>query len=157
MRFLNSMLPLLAVVAILLTPAQSTEAADEAKIWTPKEIVREGTKLCDNSTKRVVEFRVASIRPVSKIDADGKKSDVPHLVPAGGFARFGGFSAPLENEYLATLTKNGITDLESHFVGKQVKIKGIAGASALDLIGRETIWSYYLTLRSSDQILTNDR
>lgn len=149
---MNPIPPLLAVVAMLLTPAQSAETAEKTKIWTPEEIVTEGTKLCDNSTRRVVEFRVGSIRQVPTVAADGKKRDVPHLVPAGGFPRFGGFSVPLEFGYIAALAIDSITDLESHFVGKKITISGIVRASALDVFGRETIWSYYVTLRSPGQI-----
>lgn len=146
------MLPLLAIFTVIHTSTHSATAAEKAKTWTPKEIVTEGTKLCDNSTERLIEFQVASIRTVPTVDANGKTRNVPHLVPAGGFSRFGGFSAPLEAEYLATLTKKGITDLESHFVGREMTINGIVRASALDVFGRKTIWSFYVTLRSPEQI-----
>jgi hypothetical protein len=75
------------------------------------------------------------------------------LVPTDKLPRFGGFTVVVKQEFVAALAKDGITDLNSHFANQKLWIKGITAACALDLIGRETIWSLYINLNSPDQIL----
>lgn len=136
-------------------PAAADEAKSEAKIWTPTELVSQGGKgLWDSVTKFVVEFRVASIRLVRTTYPNGETRQVPHLVASDGVD----FTAPnftvrISQEVEASLKRIGIANLDEHFTGKTVMIRGTVSRTGLMLIGSETRWTFQIHLRSLDQLL----
>lgn len=156
MQSIQSSLVVLIVCALLVTISEHAGAAGEARIWTPTELVHEGgLKLC-KQTEIIVELRVTAIRRVMEVSVDGKRHEVFNLVPAKESDQFEGFSVRIEPGLLTALALDGVTDLESHYVNNKLKIRGKLAAIPLDLIGRETVYSYYINLGDRDQILAEE-
>lgn len=108
--------------------------------------------LFDNTTIFRVQFEVGAVRPTPTHYPDGSRHNVLHLVPTGDTGE--DFTVEISRMVEATLLRIGVEDIEKHFTGQSIMVEGIMGQTGLDLIGSETIWTYHITLRSLDQLLS---
>jgi len=121
---------------------------ERVAVLTPRQIVENGAKLYHSRERIAVQFKVQSTAPIIVADEKGTQHEQYNLyaedVP--------GFSVCLTDKAVKALKSRDVEDVDKCFVGKWIRVEGTAYGVGLDLIYRETLWTYHLDLNSLDQL-----
>ena len=123
-------------------------AAEKPEVLSPLQVVENGRELYLSRKRIVVRFRVASVKTVEEIQENGdvhKNWDLSSEETPD-------FSVSISPTAQAAFRSEEAAEPPQSFIGTSIEVTGEVHGVGLDLIFRDTIWTYHIDVDSPDQV-----